>query len=168
MSFCVWDASLRMIFVSRVIHLPVNFHTFSSISFSVSDFMLRSMFHLKLSFLWVNNYGSVGFFSLQPSRMTNSFCWRCYLLPVYTFGFFIKIRCVDFCICLQSESVDHYVCFYANTMKFLLLHLYYNLKLGMVIPLAVLILFRLVFSYPVFCFPPQGENIVFSRAVKNY
>lgn len=48
---------------------------FSSIRFSVSDFMLRSLIHLALTFVQGDNYGSTWiFFYIQPSSLTSTIC----------------------------------------------------------------------------------------------
>jgi hypothetical protein len=85
---------------------------------------------------------------------------------VYTFGFFIKIRCVDFCICLQSESVDHYVCFYANTMLFLLLYLHsttWNQEWLYIQQFFIILDYSTILGFLCFCIKLK---IAFSRSVK--
>lgn len=100
-------------------------HTFFSIRFSVSDFMLTFSIHLELSFVQGNKYGSIWIGLHAAIQLLSTICGRCCLFfPLYISGFFIKksdvSRCVDLCLVLHFGSVQGF-CFYANTRLILLL-----------------------------------------------
>ena len=96
------------------------FPTFSSIRFTVSGFMLRSLIHLNLSFVQGDRYGSI-FILLHADIQLDQH----HLLKMLSF-----IRCIflaslaescvhrhlDLLLGLQFDSIDKPVCFYANIM----------------------------------------------------
>jgi hypothetical protein len=67
------------------------FHTFSSIIFSVSGFMLRSLVHLDLSFVQSDNYGSIFIFLHTASQLDKHHLLKMLsFFPLYIFGIFVK------------------------------------------------------------------------------
>jgi hypothetical protein len=67
------------------------FPTFSSIRFSVSGFMLRSLIHLKLSFVQGDNYGYIFIFLHADSQLDQNHLLK--MLSFFSsnmFGFFVK------------------------------------------------------------------------------
>ena len=101
------------------------FPTFFCIRFGVSSFMLRCVIHLYLSF--VHKYGCLhSFLSRHPfSKLDQHHCWRCFLSFFLWFWLLCQklsvLRCVGLFLDLQFYSIDQPVCFYGNTMQFLLL-----------------------------------------------
>ena len=89
--------------------------TFSSISFSVTGFMLMSLIHFDLSFEHGNRYGSI-FILLQ---IDIQLCQHHLLkmlsfFPLSAFGFFVKNQMfigVGLCQHLWFDSIDPHVCF---------------------------------------------------------
>jgi hypothetical protein len=94
------------------------FSTFSSIRFSVSVFMLRSLIHLDLSFVQGDKYGSI----------CTVLRWRWFLS---SHGIFLASlsktqvsKRVDLCRCLQFNFVKQYIKILrmlCHTMQFLLI-----------------------------------------------
>jgi hypothetical protein len=71
------------------------FSTFSSIRFSVSGFMLRSLIHLDLSFVQGDEYGSIFIFlhtdsQLDQHHLLKMLSFFLFFLPLYMFDFFVK------------------------------------------------------------------------------
>lgn len=99
------------------------FSSFSSISFSVTGFMVRPLLPLEFSFGQGDNY-------IYILLHTDSQSDHHYLLKMLSFiqcvfmGSLLKHRCPQacgLCLGLQFESIHQYACFYANSMWFLLL-----------------------------------------------
>ena len=101
------------------------FHTFSSISFSVSGFMSSSLIHLDLSFVQGDKNGSISILLHDNSQLSQH-----HLLKMLSFfqldGFnsFVKDqvsdhRCVGSFLDLQFYSIDLPVCRCTSTMQFL-------------------------------------------------
>ena len=77
-----------MVFCSETFPVPVSsrlFSTFSSIRFTVSGFILRSLIHLELSCMQGDNMGLFGFFYMQTSSLTSTICFRCCLISCVYF-----------------------------------------------------------------------------------
>ena len=100
------------------------FPTFSSLRFSVSGFMFRSLIHLDLSFVQGDKYGSIFIFSTyqQPVR-PSSFVEDAFFFPLYVFHFLCQRssdgKCVVLFLGLQFYSIDQPVCLSTNTIQFL-------------------------------------------------
>mgnify|MGYP007133048323 CR=1 FL=1 len=70
------------------------FPTFSSIRFSVSGFMLRSLIHLDLSFVQGDKYGSIFIFLHTDSQLDQHHLLKMLsFFPLYIFGVLSKINC---------------------------------------------------------------------------
>ena len=127
--------------------------TLSSVRFSVLCFMLRSLVHLNLNLDRVVNMDLSAFFYIRPSSLTRTVCWG--FSPVCVSCFFIKNnRGVDSSLGFQINCTNQYVCFCASTILFYLLKLCSKIRCqvsGMVIPLAVILLFRFYFLVILVC-----------------
>ena len=86
--------------LSPVQMCPRLFPSFSSIRFSVSGFMLRSLIQLELSYVHGDRYGSICNIQLDQHH----------LLDMLSF----------FPVCIAGIYIKH-ACFYVNTIEFLLL-----------------------------------------------
>jgi hypothetical protein len=65
------------------------FPTFTSIRFSVSVFLLRSLIHLDLSFMQGDTFGSIFILLHTDCQLDQHHLLKCFLFPLYVFGFFI-------------------------------------------------------------------------------
>jgi hypothetical protein len=97
-------------------HLPMSsrlFPNFSSIRFSVSGFMLRSLIYLNLSFLQCEKYGSI-FIFLHTYRQTSTIYWRCFLFSLVCFWHHCQgssdHKCIVLFLGLQFYFIDQHVC----------------------------------------------------------
>jgi hypothetical protein len=89
------------------------FSTFSSIRFSVSDFMLRSLVHfgLELYTRWqIRVYFLFSTYS-QPVRWA-TFIEDAFIFSIVCLAFLSKIKCVVLFLGLQFYSIDQHVCLY--------------------------------------------------------
>jgi hypothetical protein len=89
--------------------------TFPSIKFSVSDFMLRSLIHLDLSFVQSERYRCI-FILLHADIQIDQhhFLKMFSLFQLFSFGFFVKNQVsigVGLLLGLQFESIDQPTCF---------------------------------------------------------
>jgi hypothetical protein len=79
------------------------FPTFSSIRFTVSGFMLRSLIHLDLSFVQGDKYWSIFILQYTDSQLDQHHLLKMLsFFPLYIFGFFVKDQ--------VSVSVWFYFC----------------------------------------------------------
>ena len=65
------------------------FPTFSSIRFSESIFVLRSLIHLDIIFVEEDMYGPICIL-LQTESQTKAIYWNVFPFPLFVFGFFVK------------------------------------------------------------------------------
>ena len=90
------------------------FTTFSSIRFSVSGFMWRSLIHLGLSFVQEIRMDQFTFFYMLTTSWTSTICWKCCLFPIVWFWLFWERsgdhRCVGLFLGLQFCSIEQPVC----------------------------------------------------------
>ena len=99
--------------------------TFSSMSFSVFDFMLRSLIHLKLSFVHGDRYQSI-FILLHVDIQLCQYHLLKVLFSILHFSLLVKnqpFKCVDWYMSLWFASISPPVCFYASTRLFSVLKL---------------------------------------------
>jgi hypothetical protein len=84
----------RRVLFRKLTPVPVSsrlFPTFSSIRFSVSGFMLRSLIHLDLSFVQGDKYGSIFILLHRDSQLEQHHLLKMIsFFPLYIFGFFVK------------------------------------------------------------------------------
>ena len=94
------------------------FSTLSSIRFSVSSFMLKSLIHLDLK------YRSLCILYMQISSLTSTICWRWFIFSNMYFWLPFNNpsvhKCMDLYVGLQFNSIDQH-CLHGNTIWFLLL-----------------------------------------------
>lgn len=97
---------------------------------------------------------------LHSSPCSYPVCWRYCLSPMYTVLLKSDVgRCVDFYLTLQFNPLITVSQYHAISIT---LSLWYNLRLGMVIPLAVLLLFSIVLAFLGFSlFSYEAENYLF-------
>jgi len=105
------------------------FPTFSSISFSRSGFMWRSLIHLDLNFVQGVRMDQFAFFYMLTASWTSTFCWKCSFFHWMFCQRSSDHRYVGLFLGLQFYSIDLPVCPCPNNMWFLsLLLLLYNYK----------------------------------------
>lgn len=84
------------------------FPTFSSIRFSGTGFMFRSLINLDWSF--VQDMDLFSFFCILSPSYTSNICWRYFVLPVVQFWILCKQsvlhRCVDLCRGLWIDTIE--------------------------------------------------------------
>jgi hypothetical protein len=103
--------------------------TFSSIRFSISGLVLKSLIYLKLSFMQGGKYGSIcillhAVIQFDQDHLLKMLCLHCITLA--SLSKLSVHRCVVLYLSLQFNYIDQPICFYANTMQFLLLLLCNN------------------------------------------
>ena len=96
------------------------FSTFSSIKFSVSGFMLRSLIHLNVSFVHGDKYESVCILLQADCQLDKHHLLMPYFFPLYGFSFFVKDQ-VSIGVCVYSwvfvfYLIDQPVCLCTNSM----------------------------------------------------
>ena len=98
------------------------FPTFSSIRFSVSGFMWRSLIHLDLSLVQRDRMDQFAFFCILTSSWTSTSCWKGYLFSTGCFWLLCRSssdhRCVGSFLGLQSYSIDLLAWHCTNTIHF--------------------------------------------------
>ena len=128
----IFDLRARTIGVLFRKFLPVPmssrlFLTFSSITFSVSGFMLRALIHLDLSFVQGDKYGSVFILLHTDSQLDQHHFLKMHSFLVYVWHLCQRSSDCKFVILflgLQFYSINQHVCLCTNTMQFLSLLLY--------------------------------------------
>lgn len=119
------------------------FPTFFSIRFSVSGLMLKSSNYLDLSFVQGDRYGSICILLFADVQLDQ-------LSPIfYIFGFFIKnyvSKCGWVCVWVFSLTsfINVFLCQHHAVF------ITTSLRLEMVIPLEVLLLYKFVLAFLVF------------------
>lgn len=145
------------------------FPTFSSLRFGVSAFMLPALIHLDMIFLQGDRYDAFQQLDMLTSSLASTICLKCCSIfsPVCVSGLFIKKKKSDLhrCVVLQFDSGEEQVCFYANTMHFYYSSSVVQLKSGTVIPLAVLLLYRIVLTNLFSFFFHTKLRIILSRSL---
>jgi hypothetical protein len=98
--------------------MPRLLSTFSSVRFSAYGFMLRSLFHLDLSFVQGHKYGFICILLHADIQFDQHHLLKTHYLfffPVCISGFFIKISsahgCVNVCPSFWLEYMDQHICF---------------------------------------------------------
>ena len=72
--------------------------SFFSTSFTVTEFMLRLLIHLDLSFVQDDKYDLFVFFYMLTPSYANNVCWRCFLFVHFTILVSLsKIQCLHLC-----------------------------------------------------------------------
>lgn len=100
------------------------FPTFSSIMFRVS---WNSLIYLDLSFVLGDKYGSIYILLHSDIQLDQHYLLKILsFIPLYTYAFFIKVRCQYLCEIMSGSSILFHlfhllmtVCLYANVMQFL-------------------------------------------------
>ena len=95
------------------------FPTFSSIRFSVSGFMLRSLIHLDLSFVQGDKYGSIFILLHTDSQLDQHHLLKMLFIILASLSKSSDHKCVVLFLGLQFYSIDQHVCLCTNTMQFL-------------------------------------------------
>ena len=97
--------------------------TLSSIRFNVSQFMLRTLIQLELSFVQGDKYGSICSLLLVDIQFDQHHLLEMFFLsfifPVCSWLLYQRLgvhRYVDLCLGLQFDPIDQHVCFYVHTM----------------------------------------------------
>jgi hypothetical protein len=119
--------------------------------FTVSGFMLRSLIHLDLGLCRVINMNLFAFFHMQNPVIPAPFVEDVFFFPLYSFWLFFQNQVSTRFISKSSIQFHWSMCvslceYYA---VFIIIALYHNLWSGMVIPLNILLLIRIIL---IFCF----------------
>jgi hypothetical protein len=133
------------------------FPTFSSISFSGSDFMWRSLIHLDLSFVQGDKNGSMRILLHVDHQLNQNHLLKILstgIFPLNGFSSFVKDQ-VNFCVWVHfwvfnSVPLSTYLSLYQYHTAFITIALECSLRSGMVSSPEVLLLLRIVFT--ILCF----------------
>ena len=127
------------------------FPTFSSIKFSASGLMLRSLIYLNLSFVQPDKYRSIFSFLHIVSQLDQHHLFKMLsFFPLCIFGFFVKVQVfisvwLYFCA-YNSIPLINYLFLYQHHAVFITVALQYSLRSGMGIPSEVLLLLRIILA----------------------
>ena len=133
------------------------FPTFSSIKFSASGLMLRSLIYLNLSFVQPDKYRSIFSFLHIVSQLDQHHLFKMLsFFPLCIFGFFVKVQVfisvwLYFCA-YNSILLINYLFLYQHHAVFITVALQYSLRSGMGIPSEVLLLLRIILAILDFLF----------------